>query len=97
MSNIYDEVSGRDEYDVRYLTPDPFPYNFNVDYLNLPSIQAAIGAFTNYTDHSSTVGDYFNTTGDDARENYTVEDMRLLPKQNTTVMMYAGDADYNCN
>jgi hypothetical protein len=82
---------------MRYLTPDPFPYNFYTQYLNLEKVQKAIGAFTNYSDYSAAVGNYFNTTGDDARESFTVEDMGLLLKQNVTVMMYTGDADYNCN
>ncbi len=88
VESIFDEVSNRDEYDVRYLTPDPFPYNFYLQYLNTPAVQSAIGAYTNYSDYSSTVGNYFNTTGDDARESFTVENMGLLLEQNVTVMMY---------
>ena len=34
---------------------------------------------------------------DDGREDGTVEDMLELLEQGTTVMMYTGDADYNCN
>jgi carboxypeptidase D len=97
VESPFDDVTGRDEYDMRYLMPNPFPYNFYTDYLNTPSVQAAIGVFTNFTDYSATVGNYFNTTGDDARNSFTVLDMGLLVKQNVTVMMYTGDADYNCN
>jgi len=97
VENIYDIVLNRDEYDVRELMPDSFPPEFYVDYLNTPSVQAAIGAFINYTESSPTVGDAFGTTGDDGREENTVEDMRALVAENITVIMYTGDADYNCN
>ena len=75
---IYDLNSGRDEYDFRELTPDPFPPEFYVDYLNTPKVQAAIGAYQNYTESSSTVGAAFATTGDDNRVLKTVVDMLKL-------------------
>ena len=81
-------------------------------YLNTPIVQSAIGAFQNYTEYSAAVGDAFNTTGDDGREDGTVADMLELLEQGITVclsafyvsvksysqqvMMYTGDADYNC-
>ena len=81
-------------------------------YLNTPIVQSAIGAFQNYTEYSAAVGDAFNTTGDDGREDGTVADMLELLEQDITVclstfyvpvkshsqqvMMYTGDADYNC-
>ncbi len=89
-----------------------FPPVFYVAYLNTPIVQSAIGAFQNYTEYSAAVGDAFNTTGDDGREDGTVEDMLELLEQGITVclprfyvsaesysrqvMMYTGDADYNC-
>lgn len=88
---------GRDEYDARELTPDPFPYEFYVAYLNSPVVQAGIGAFQNFSEYANAVGTDFGTTGDDGRESHTIEDMRSLIEQNVTVMMYTGDADYNCN
>jgi carboxypeptidase D len=96
VESVYDDVLGRDEYDVRELTPDPFPYGFYVDYLNTPHVQAAIGAFTNFSDNGA-VSAAFDSTGDDGREIGTVEAMRYLICQGITVGMYAGDADYNCN
>lgn len=93
----YDVVTGRDEYDVRYLTPDPFPPTFYVDYLNTPAVQQAIGAYVNYTESSSAVGAAFASTGDDARIFTSVNDMSLLLSQNVSVTMYFGDADYVCN
>ena len=89
-----------------------FPPEFYVTYLNTPVVQLAIGAFQNFTEYSAAVGDAFNTTGDDGREDNTVADMLQLLEQGITVclptihvsaksysqqvMMYTGDADYNC-
>ncbi|KAI1151556.1 Alpha/Beta hydrolase protein [Nemania diffusa] len=96
VESVYDDVLGRDEYDMRELTPDPFPYGFYVDYLNTPAVQAAIGAFTNFSSNGA-VGEAFDGTGDDAREIGTVEALRYLVSRGVTVGLYAGDADYNCN
>ena len=64
---------------------------FYVDYLNTATVQSAIGAYVNYTEFSAAVGDAFGTTGDDGREDGTVEDMSALLEQGVTVMMYTGD------
>ncbi|KAK5627995.1 hypothetical protein RRF57_003710 [Xylaria bambusicola] len=93
---VYDDVLGRDEYDMRYLTPDPFPYRYYESYLNTPAVQSAIGAFTNFSSNGA-VGDAFDSTGDDGREIGTIEALRSLVHSGVTVAMYAGDADYNCN
>lgn len=97
VESIYDEILDRDEYDFRELEPDPFPYEFYVDYLNTASVQAAIGAYINYTESSTAVDDAFESTGDDGRTENTVEDLGKLLAQGITVVMYTGDADYNCN
>jgi carboxypeptidase C (cathepsin A) len=94
---LYDEASGRDEYDMRELTPDPFPYEFYVNYLNTPKVLTAIGAFTNFSESNSAVGTDFGNTGDDARESNTIEDLKSLVDDGLTVALYAGDADYICN
>jgi hypothetical protein len=41
VENVFDIVAGRDEYDIRELTPDPFPETFYVDYLNTPVVQVS--------------------------------------------------------
>ncbi|QKX58923.1 uncharacterized protein TRUGW13939_06051 [Talaromyces rugulosus] len=97
VESIYDIYAGRDEYDFRELTPDPFPYEFYVDYLNTASVQAAIGAYVNFTESSNAVYQAFSSTGDDSRLSHTTQDVAKLLKQGVTVVMYAGDADYNCN
>lgn len=97
IENFYDIYSGRDEYDMRELTPDPFPYSYYVEYLNTPEVQKAIGAFQNFSESSSTVGTAFGSTGDDDRESNTIEDCRKLLDAGVQVILYYGDADYNCN
>ncbi|KAF2264646.1 carboxypeptidase S1 [Lojkania enalia] len=94
---MYDKYSGRDEYDMRFLTPDPFPYAYYVDYLNTAEVQAAIGAYQNYSESSSTVSSAFGNTGDDDRESGTIEACKKLLAAGVQVMLYYGDADYNCN
>ncbi|KAE8556289.1 hypothetical protein TMatcc_003631 [Talaromyces marneffei ATCC 18224] len=97
VENIYDIYLGRDEYDFRELVPDRFPYEFYVEYLNTPEVQAAIGAYVNFTEGSQSVGNAFSTTGDDGRSVNAIEDIRDLIAQDVSVVMYAGDADYICN
>ena len=94
---ILDLVLNRDEYDVRYVYPDPFPPEYYVDYLNTAKVQEAIGAYVNYTESSSGVSTAFGATGDDDREIGTVEAVRRILKSNVTMIMYTGDADYHCN
>ena len=93
---VYDDVLGRDEYDMRYLTPDPFPYRYYESYLNTPHVQSAIGAYVNFSSNGA-VGDAFDSTGDDGREIGTISALQSLVHSGVTVAMYAGDADYNCN
>ena len=93
----FDTSSNRDEYDARELMPDPFPYEFYVNYLNTPHVQKSIGAYQNFSEYANAVGRAFGTTGDDGREEGTVEAVRKLLSQNVAVMLYFGDADYNCN
>ncbi|EME48029.1 hypothetical protein DOTSEDRAFT_60392 [Dothistroma septosporum NZE10] len=88
---------GRDEYDIRELTPDPFPYSFYTTYLNSEKLQQAIGAYVNFTSSNQAVGSAFGSTGDDDREDGTIEATRSLVEQGIYVVQFAGDADYNCN
>ena len=97
VENIFDTYAARDEYDSRELAPDPFPPEFYVDYLNTPEVQKAIGSYINYTESNNAVSFSFGTTGDDARRLSIISDMKKLVDQGVTVVMYTGDADYNCN
>lgn len=89
---MYDKYSGRDEYDMRFLTPDPFPYSYYVNYLNTPAVQKAIGAFQNFSEYSYTVSAGFTNTGDDDRESGTIEACRKLLEEGVQVILYYGDA-----
>ena len=94
---VLDKYLGRDEYDVRELTPDPFPYNYYPEYLNTPKVQQALGAFVNFTDGSNVVGTLaFGNTGDDDRTQGAVGDCKKLVNQGVYMVQYNGDADYVC-
>ncbi|KAK8048111.1 hypothetical protein PG994_009841 [Apiospora phragmitis] len=94
----YADLLGRDEYDIRQLAPDPFPYTFFEDYLNTPRVQQALGAYTNFTKSNGLVARAFHGTGDDARDLNVAEDLQfLLDDRNVTVALYAGDADFECS
>jgi len=97
VESMYGKYSGRDEYDMRYLVPDPFPYSYYVDYLNTPEVQKAIGAYQNFSISSRIVSTAFAYTGDDGRESGTIEACQKLLAAGVQVMLYYGDADYNCN
>lgn len=68
-----------------------------MDYLNTETVQAAIGAYVNFTESSTPVGNAFGSTGDDDREIGTVEALKSLIAKGVKLVMYFGDADYNCN
>lgn len=87
-----------DEYDIRELTPDPFPYTSWVAYLNKPEVQRAIGAYTNFTYSvtnlgAGTVATAFGTTGDDSRGFDIISRNQRLIGEGVYVVHYAGDAD----
>jgi carboxypeptidase C (cathepsin A) len=102
VETIFDSVTGRDEYDIRELMPDPFPPTYFVEYLNRPHVQKALGAYQNFSYAvtnlgAGTVANAFAGTGDDARKFNIVSDLRKLLEKGVSVLQYAGDADYICN
>lgn len=95
---ILDHYAHRNEYDIRELNPDPFPYEFFVEYLNKPKVQKALGAYVNYSAYNDIVGtSAFGNTGDDDRTQGSVAAVKKLVEQGVYVVQYNGDADYNCN
>ena len=62
-----------------------YPPEFYVSYLNTATVQAAIGAFVNYTEQSVAVATAFNTTGDDGRLDGTTTDVLALVEQGVVV------------
>jgi carboxypeptidase D len=97
VENFLGLYEGRDELDIRELSPEPCPYSFYADYQNTRAVQSAIGAFVNFTDQNNAVFEAFSSTGDNSRSMHTKEDIAALLTQGVTVVMLAGDADYNCN
>lgn len=89
--------ANRGEHDIRMLMPDPYPYLFYMEYLNRADVQAAIGAFTNFSISSAVVDDAFSLTGDDGREVGAIQALRGLVHRGISVALYAGDTDYDCN
>jgi carboxypeptidase C (cathepsin A) len=88
---VWDVSTGRDEYDIRELSPDPFPPSYYVDYLNTPKVQQAIGAFVNFTDNNI-VNTAFSNTGDDDRLQGAVRDSKKLVEQGIYMVQFNGDA-----
>ena len=86
VEEVLDNIANRDEYDIRELQPDPFPQDFYRDYLNTPKVQQAIGAYVNFSSSNSAVGTAFGSTGDDDREDGTIEAVRKLVDQGINVV-----------
>jgi hypothetical protein len=57
-------------------------------------MQAAIGAYQNYSESSEAVYQAFTATGDDNRECGTIEALKKLLDQGVYVFLYARDANY---
>jgi carboxypeptidase C (cathepsin A) len=93
----YEQYSGRDAYDIRYLKPSPFPSSRSVAFLNNATIQKAIGAYTNYTATSEFVENAYLGTGDDMKVLDIMDDIRSLVKRGVMVLLYFGDSDFICN
>ena len=62
-----------------------YPPETYVSYLNSATVQAAIGAYVNYTEDSTAVALAFNTTGDDGRLVGITTDVRGLLRQGVAV------------
>ena len=88
--------SGRDVYDISQMTPDPFPPNTYLEYLNTAAVQAAIGAVVNYTETNNAVSTAFLSTGDYDRGDQIAQ-MAYLLSLGVRVALIYGDRDYICN
>ena len=62
-----------------------YPPETYVSYLNSATVQAAIGAYVNYTEESTAVALAFNTTGDDGRLDGITTNFRGLVRQGVAV------------
>ena len=64
-----------------------YPPETYVSYLNSATVQAAIGAYVNYTEESTAVALAFNTTGDDGRLDGITTNFRGLLRQGVAVIL----------
>jgi hypothetical protein len=90
------DASGRSIYDIRQKTPDPFPSQAYVEYLNTAQVQAAIGTPLNFTSSTDLIYNGFSATGDQLRGTQLAALSRLL-FQGVHVALLYGDADFICN
>lgn len=96
MEGPYYAYGGRGVYDIRHPYDDPTPPSYFVDYLNLASVQNALGVNLNYTDANDEVYYAFQSTGDFVYDNF-IEDLEEILDNGVRVALYYGDADYICN
>ena len=92
----YYEFGGRGVYDIRDPLDDPTPPPYFNDYLNLASVQSALGVNLNYTQSNNDVTYAFQMTGDFAYPNF-IEDLSMILNNSVRVALFYGDADYICN
>lgn len=94
VESPYYFYSGRGTYDIRHPADDPTPPSNYPNYLNLGSVQEALGVTLNY---SSNNGIYyaFQSTGDFIYPNFML-DLEYLLDQGVRVSLAYGDADYIC-
>jgi hypothetical protein len=85
-------VGDRDSDDLRQNSSALFPPEFYVSFLNLNTTRAAIGAEVRYAECVNTM---FGKTGDDART--LLAQLGALVNSGLPTLIWAGDADINCN
>ncbi|TFK52792.1 alpha/beta-hydrolase [Heliocybe sulcata] len=88
-------VGDRDSDDLRQNASALFPPEYYVNYLSLPSVMAAIGAEANYSECPDAPYELFTRTGDDART--LLPQLGALANSGLKMLIWAGDADINCN
>ncbi|KAG7091367.1 hypothetical protein E1B28_010407 [Marasmius oreades] len=90
-------IGDRDVNDLRQKadSPNPFPPSFYVNFLHNETIKQRIGAEGNYEECSNAVGNNFFKTGDDARS--LLPELAALVDEKMKILIWAGDADINCN
>ncbi|THH26769.1 hypothetical protein EUX98_g7412 [Antrodiella citrinella] len=98
VDNIFvPAVGNRDSDDLRQnaSSPNPFPPEFYVTFLHNPDIVAKIGAQATYSECANAPGRQFGKTGDDART--LLPQLSALANSKLKILIWAGDADINCN
>ncbi|KIM43509.1 hypothetical protein M413DRAFT_68801 [Hebeloma cylindrosporum] len=96
ITNVFvPAVGDRDSDDLRQNSSALFPPEFYVNYLHTPAIQNKIGAETRYQECPDAPFNLFVTTGDDART--LLPQLGTLANSGLKMLIWAGDADINCN
>ncbi|KAI9070300.1 alpha/beta-hydrolase [Trametes sanguinea] len=90
-------VGDRDSDDLRQnaSSPNPFPPEFYVKFLRNATVIEKIGAQARYSECSDPVDIQFSRTGDDART--LLPQLAALANSRLKILIWAGDADINCN
>ncbi|KAG8997129.1 hypothetical protein FRB94_007862 [Tulasnella sp. JGI-2019a] len=88
-------IGSLDPYDIRQRYPDPYPSELYINFLTEPTIQKAIGAEVVYQECPDAPYDLFVKTGDDART--WLPELGALANSKLKMLIWAGDADFNCN
>ncbi|KAJ7025419.1 alpha/beta-hydrolase [Mycena alexandri] len=88
-------VGSLDADDLRQNSSALFPPEFYLKYLANPSVKAAIGAESTYAECAGAPDRLFGTTGDDART--WLPQLGALANSTLKILIWAGDADINCN
>lgn len=90
------QASGRSVYDITQSNLNPFPKSTYLEYLNMLSVQRAIGVPINFTESSRAVIDAFRSTGDEAKGNQ-IPALASLLNSGVRIALIYGDRDYSCN
>ncbi|KAL0945855.1 hypothetical protein HGRIS_012138 [Hohenbuehelia grisea] len=88
-------VGDRDSDDLRQNSSALFPPEFYVRLLRNSTIKAKIGATSNYAECANAPFNLFTKTGDDART--LLPQLAALADSRLHILIWAGDADINCN
>ncbi|ETW75053.1 serine carboxypeptidase S10 [Heterobasidion irregulare TC 32-1] len=98
IDNIFvPAVGDRDSDDLRQSadSPTPFPPEFYLDFLANATVKARIGATSTYSECADAPFELFDRTGDDARS--WLPELAALANSRLKLLIWAGDADINCN
>ncbi|KAJ5495421.1 Carboxypeptidase S1 [Penicillium diatomitis] len=95
----YVKFAGRGYYDIAHKSPDPFPPNYFLGFLNQHWVQGALGVPINFTESSSGVYEGFQSTGDYARADVHgyLDDIAYVLDSGIKVALVHGDRDYACD
>ncbi|KAH7910406.1 Alpha/Beta hydrolase protein [Hygrophoropsis aurantiaca] len=88
-------VGDRDSYDLRQNSSALFPPEYYVHYLRKKHVMKKIGAMVRYDECPDAPYKLFVKTGDDART--WLPELGALANSGLKILIWAGDADINCN